>query len=174
MFTELNKKQVSVIEPFFQDPGLEASVRDLSRRSDASPRWVSKIVSELEEKNILKVEDSNTSKRITSGDRFTEVKEIYNLDVLNNSELPEYLEKELRPDAIVLFGSYSRGEDTQDSDIDIAVIKGRKKDLDLENFEKELGREINIQKLESADKGDENFRNSLANGTVLRGFLKVV
>ena len=46
--------------------------------------------------------------------------------------------------------------------------------IDQEEFEEKLGREINIQHLDSADEGDENFRNSLANGTVLRGFLKVV
>jgi len=174
MFAELNTRKVEVLKPFFNNPELETSIRGLSRLSDTSTSWTSEIITELEEKNFLKTESTKTSKKITTGKKFKQLKKTYNLDTIESSGLAKHLEEELRPDAIVLFGSYSRGEDNKDSDIDIAVINGRNKDLDLEKFEEELGRKINIQNLESADEGDENFRNSLANGTVLRGFLKVV
>ena len=43
--------------------------------------------------------------------------------VMNNiKRYAQEVQKELRPDAIVLFGSYANGTATEDSDIDIAVI----------------------------------------------------
>lgn len=174
MFTEIRGKGLDVLKPFFHDPELEASVRGLSRQTDVSPRWVSETVDKLQEKDILSVEDHPTAKRITTGERFQRVKRIYNLDQLHYSGLVEELDNNLHPDAIVLFGSYEKGEDRKDSDIDIAIVNGRDFQPDLERFEQTLGREINLHVMETADSGDENFRNSLANGTVLSGFLKVV
>ena len=39
------------------------------------------------------------------------------------------IKKTLRPEKIILFGSYSRGEQIKDSDIDLAVIKKDKPQL---------------------------------------------
>jgi len=174
MFTELHGKGFDVLKPFFQDPELEASVRELSRKTGVSPRWVSETVDRLQEDGILAVEEHPTAKRITVGERFQQVKQIYNLDRLQQSGLVEKLENQLYPDAVVLFGSYAKGKDRKESDIDIAIVNGRDQQLDLTEFEDVLGREINLHFIEEADTGDKHFRNSLANGTVLSGFLKVV
>lgn len=174
MFTEIHGKALDVLRPFFHDPALESSVRGLSRMTGVSPRWVSKTVEALAEEGILLVEDHPTTKRITTGERFQKVKRVYNLDSIQQSGLVEELEEKLYPDAIILFGSYEKGEDRKGSDIDIAVVNGREREIGLEDFEEELGREISIHFVEDPDSGDENFRNSLANGTVLSGFLKVV
>ena len=40
--------------------------------------------------------------------------------------------------AIILFGSYSRGEDIASSDIDIAIIGAKKKESSFFQFEKRL------------------------------------
>ncbi|MFB6100911.1 MAG: nucleotidyltransferase domain-containing protein [Candidatus Nanohalobium sp.] len=82
-------------------------------------------------------------------------------------------EKEFRPNALVLFGSAARGEDTEESDIDILVV-AEEKTFDVEEYESEFQREINLQFM-NEDELLENkeFANSLANGVVLKGFLRV-
>lgn len=163
------------MEPFFRDPGLETSIRQLSRDTDISPAWVSKNTKELNDQDILNVEEDLASKKISIGKKFRDIKEIYNYRAIKDSGLVEYLEEELRPDAIVLFGSFERGEDTKNSDIDIAIINGRKKNLNLSDFEEKLlDRNIEIQSIENLKNSDINFRNSLANGKTLYGFMEVV
>jgi len=174
MFSFINSKKLDVLKVFFNKPKAELSIRELSRQSTVSPRWVSKTVSELGEEQILEKQENPANTSVSIGEEFKTVKRIYNLSQLYNTGLVEHLEKELRPEAIVLFGSYEKGEDLEDSDIDIAVISGRNKEISLEKFEKELNRTINIQHIEDSTKTDKNFRNSLANGTVLDGFAKVI
>lgn len=174
MFSRLNAKELEVLEPFYEDPQLEASIREIARKSNVSPAWTSKTVSKLENQKILTVNSGKSSKTVTKGEKFTEWKRIYNLDNLYSSKLIHYLDKHLRPEAIVLFGSYEKGEDLKDSDIDIAVIKSREREIDLERFEDNLERDINLTYIRNPEKGDKNFRNSIANGTILQGHLKVV
>jgi len=55
-----------------------------------------------------------------------------------------------------LFGSYSRGDDTEKSDIDIAII-GKEKRIDLEMYEKLLEKTIFLHFYDSLDKIDKNL-----------------
>ncbi|RME55057.1 nucleotidyltransferase domain-containing protein [Candidatus Woesearchaeota archaeon] len=72
-----------------------------------------------------------------------------NLKRLYESGLADVLEKEFAGATIILFGSYSRGEDLKGSDIDIAVIGRKEKELDIEKYEKLLHRPIYINFYES-------------------------
>ena len=76
------------------------------------------------------------------------------------------------PEAVVLFGSYAQGEDTENSDIDLAIITKRKMNLNMQSFQKKLGRKIKIQELEKA-KITREFLTTLANGIVLAGYLEL-
>jgi len=44
------------------------------------------------------------------------------------SEIVEKIKKDYQPDKIILFGSYAYGTPTEDSDIDLFIIKNTKKD----------------------------------------------
>ena len=59
-----------------------------------------------------------------------------NLKQIYESGLADFLEKEFAGGTIIFFGSYSRGEDMASSDIDIAVIGRKEKQIDLTNFPK--------------------------------------
>ena len=76
------------------------------------------------------------------------------------------------PDAIILFGSAAKGEDLKESDIDLFVLAEEKK-LDLQKYEKLLGRKINILAEESFSKLSKELRNNIINGIILYGYLKV-
>ncbi len=175
MIQELTKTEREVLQYFIRDPDNDIHVRGLSNELDISYSTVRRVLKELENKELL---ESDKKSKMTfyspTGEKFREVKKLVNLENLQSSDLIELLEKELRPEAVVLFGSYLEGRDSVDSDIDLAVIRGRGKDLDLKEFEEELDREIQITQTENLKDESREFRNTLANGLVLQGYLEVM
>lgn len=166
-----------ILELFFRRPEAEIHLREIEKLTGISIATVSKYVNRLEEEDLVKVRKVSNMKFVEANldnESFRDLKKAYNLESIYTSGLAEFLQENLRPEAVVLFGSYSRGEDHEESDIDIAVINGRDKKVDLTSFEEELMREINLHSAEEADTIDENFRNTLANGIVIHGYLKVV
>ncbi len=108
-------------------------------------------------------------------EKFIGLKRSLNLYSLYSSGLLEELEEfYMNPKCIVLFGSYSRGEDTNESDIDIAVISSKEDMPDIGKYENALNRKISIHIIKSIKSEDNNFINTLVNGIVLSGYLDVV
>ena len=104
---------------------------------------------------------------------FVALKRASNLYSILNCGIIEDLAGKYLREAIVLFGSYARGEDTGKSDIDIAVITDKKKEVNTAKYEKVLKRRINIHEI-TLDKASKEFRNNLANGVTLYGFLRLI
>lgn len=171
MFDDSNR--MAVLERIFLNPGKEYHLRGLAKEVGLAPSTVSRIVDELEEEELVEVErDLKMSITGSRTERFLDLKRSFNLARLAESGLIDRIEDRSVPEAVVVFGSYAKGEDTNESDIDLAFINGREKMIDLEGFERELERQINIQYVEK-DKISENFLESLANGITLRGYLEV-
>ena len=76
------------------------------------------------------------------------------------------------PNAIFLFGSASRGEDTEESDIDI-FVEAKEKKINLEKYEKILKRKISLFFQEEFTNLSNELKNNILNGIVLKGYLKV-
>ena len=68
-----------------------------------------------------------------------------------------------------VFGSYSRGDDTLSSDIDIAIIGRKEKGISLENFEKRLERKIILNFYPSLKEVHKELKENICNGIVLSG-----
>ncbi|MBI2507662.1 nucleotidyltransferase domain-containing protein [Candidatus Woesearchaeota archaeon] len=96
-----------------------------------------------------------------------------NLKQIYETGLADFLEKEFAGAAIILFGSYSRGEDTINSDIDFAVIGRKDKIIDTTNYEKLLERKININFYISFKNIHKNLKENLYNGIVLAGGIEL-
>ena len=93
---------------------------------------------------------------------------------LYDSGLIDFLKEKYQfPETIIIFGSYSKGEDTEKSDIDIAVITRLEKNLDFSLFEKKLQRKINLLELKNLEKAKKEFINNLINGIVLDGVIQI-
>jgi len=80
--------------------------------------------------------------------------------------------------AVILFGSYRKGDDTEKSDIDIAVEVLDNKDIRLVNLGTipRLGYRQNVPvnlHIFSRNKIDMNLFSNIANGIVIEGFLEV-
>lgn len=172
----IDTKKRKLAQFFCSNPTKSYTVRELSRQNKISPTWVSKIIKELEKDQIIETkEDVNSIKVKSKRDvPFARLKQVLNLDNLYSSGLIDKLiETYHKPEAIILFGSYSRGEDIENSDIDIAVLTDRKQaDESYIKYENELKRKLSI-KIINPKKITKDFATSLANGIVLYGYLEV-
>lgn len=79
----------------------------------------------------------------------------------------------LYPTCIVLFGSASRGEDTEMSDIDL-FVQAKQSKVDTDKYEKALNRKTNLLFEPDVRKLSAELANNLANGIVVYGYLKVL
>jgi predicted nucleotidyltransferase len=154
--------------------GSSLNQRGISRLLRVSPTAVSKSLPALEKEGLAKIERSKTMNLSSVGfnrdnPRAIALKRTENLRLVYESGLADFLEEKFPGCAVILFGSYSLGEDTEKSDIDIAVIGSKRKEVDLTEFEKLLERSINIQFYEDIDKINKNLKSNILNGITLSG-----
>ena len=152
--------------------GEKLSQREVANILNVSPTAVSNSTKKLKDSNLIKIEKTKTINFISFNrdeQKAIELKRAENLKNIYLSGLSDYLEKELAGATVILFGSYSNGEDTNTSDIDIAVIERKDKTIDLEKYEKILNRRININFYDSWKKIHENLKNNILNGILLHG-----
>jgi len=165
-----------VMELFFNYPERRFHLRELERLSGLSMPGVRKIVQKMEKENLLLSKKENVVKNYYAArnEKFISLKRAYNLYSIFTSGLLNSL-KEIyeEPESIILFGSFSKGEDISKSDIDIAIITRKRESTDLSVLEKKLGRKIRLYEIK-IDKAEPEFLNTLANGIVLYGYFKVI
>ena len=163
-------EKINSLAPFFEDCYREISVREYAREVKISPPTASKVLKEFEKQGLLlmRKERGFLLFRINRESEIAkDISRIYWKVKLK--EFINYLERNLHSDAIVLFGSLSKLEATEKSDIDIAVFSKIKKDLDLKKFEKNLGREIQMFIFDSFEKVNKQLKPSILNGYLIRG-----
>jgi len=167
-----------VAEVFFLLPTKNHTLKDISNRIKIAHTSVKKNLKNLIKMRLVGQMIEKKGKRrfpIYKANKdyklFIQYKKMYNLQSIMESGIIPYLEKELMPACIVLFGSFQRGEDTEESDIDL-FIESEKKDVQLKQFEKNIGRKIEIHFKEHFMSYPKELKNNIINGTVLHGFLE--
>ncbi len=170
-----NKKRI--LELFFESPLKNFYLREISRKTSVAITSVKRYVKELiDEKMVVKVNKeiypAFKSNRESDDGTFRFYKKLNTIEKLQTSGLLDFLEDNCAPKCIILFGSASRGEDVERSDIDL-FIQSYEKKLDLSKFEKKLEREINLLFENNFSKISKELKNNILNGVVLRGYLKV-
>lgn len=101
-------------------------------------------------------------------------KKLFNLKSIYNSGLIEYLKTELSNPVIVVFGSFSKGEDTETSDIDLYIETASKKEINLKKFEKILQRKIQVFRHKNIHEiKNGNLSNNIINGITLNNHIEV-
>jgi predicted nucleotidyltransferase len=164
-----------VFEIFADEPLKIHFIKEISRKINLAPTSVRKHIRDLKEENIIFKKKGERFYGYVSNrndDNFLFYKKILNLVKIKESGLIENLIKALYPKTIVLYGSYYRGEDVENSDIDLLIISNKKKEFNLEKFEKLLKRRIHIISEENLNRLDKNLRLEIINGIVLYGYLK--
>lgn len=160
-----------ILDVFFDYPAKEFHIRELARKSRISAPTVLLAVNRLLKCNIVEVRKKGNMKIVKAAGtlEFLRAKRMGNIEHLYESGLVDYLNDLYdKPKAVILFGSFSRGDDTEKSDIDIAVITTHHKDPRLDAFEKKLNRKISVHEVDIKRMSRE-FYSNLINGVVMEG-----
>ena len=166
--------QQEILRLLFVKAGVSLNQRQISKILEVTPPAVMKALPALEKENLIKIQQDKETKRWSielnrDHHKVMQLKRADNLKQVYESGLADFLEKEFAGAAIIIFGSYSRGEDIANSDIDIAVIGRKDKLIDLTNYEKLLERTININFYDSFNKIHKHLKENLCNGITLAG-----
>jgi predicted nucleotidyltransferase len=176
-------EQNKLLKYFFEEPEREFHVRELAKLLKRSPTTISKYLNQLKKTRVLVSERKLNHllfKANLNSFQFKDLKLFYNIKNIKESGLLNYLNEELNhPQAIILFGSFAKSEDIKKSDIDFFIITPIKKELNIKEFEKKLGHEIQLflhstKEIEEMKQKKELLLNSIINGIVLEGYWELL
>ena len=170
---EKNTTQL-ILTHFFDFPTASIHLRELSRKTGFSMPTILSAIDKLRKENLvtIKKERAWTMLEANAQDKgFIRSKRLHNLEALYETGLVDALqEKAPGVQAIICFGSYSRGEDIETSDIDIALVGAKEFRIPLDIYEKRLKRTISLHWI-TMEKARPEFRNNIYNGMILEGAL---
>lgn len=171
----MDRNAERILEVFYRD-SQPRHIRELARLCRLSPNTVISAVKSLAKRGLILLEKKAVTveaRPAIENPEFIRGKMIYNIRQIYYSGIVDFLVDEYNhPDAVVLYGSYRRGENAAKSDIDIVVITGSDKNPDISLFEKKLGSKVHLSAL-SLKKASNEFLNNLINGLVLYGHLSI-
>ena len=166
----------------FRYPEKEFSLSDLAKIAGVAKANIGSILLDFQKAGLVIIEKLSNIWRIKANHAsllYTRSKIVHNLNSVYSSGLVDFLMDYFKnPKAIVLFGSFRKGEDLSRSDIDIAIESDEAKEYqtlglrELSGFENILGRKIQIH-LFNRKSVDAGVFNNIANGILLWGFLEV-
>lgn len=158
--------------------GISLNQRGIARPLKVSPTAVANAINGLKKEELIIVDKSQSMNLVSvnlnrDNPKAIALKRVENLKQIYESGILELLEEHFRGCTLILFGSYSLGEDTTSSDIDIAVIGSKEKDIDLTKFDKLLERTIFLHFYDSFRNIDKNLRQNILNGITLQGAIEL-
>ena len=171
---KLTTLQQEILKLLFVKVGSSLNQRQIARLLEVTPPAVMKAVPKLEKEKLICIHQDKDTRRWSielnrDNHKVTQLKRADNLKQIYESGFADFLEKEFAGGTIILFGSYSRGEDTINSDLDIAIIGRKDKVIDLTDYEKILERKININFYDKFKNIHHHLKENLCNGIVLFG-----
>lgn len=173
----INNIKQKIKEYFFLNPTIRLRVRHIEKTVKVHLPSAIRYARELEKERILKILDISGVKFYSANRasrNFLVEKKLFNIHQLYLSGFIDFLAEELNNPTIIVFGSYSIGEDIESSDIDIYIETQSKKKVNLEKFEKKLQRRIQLFIYKNInDVENKELRNNIINGIVLNGFIYI-
>ncbi len=160
---------------FLENPEKEFHIREIARMLKIPKSTASFYVGKLCKSKLIVKKTQGIFPSFTANSS-SEAYKLYKrhaaLKQILDSGLLDFMEQELNPKCIALFGSFAKAEYDLKSDIDIFVQANEKK-LDLSRFEKRLKHPINLFFEPDLNKLSPELLNNIINGVKLRGYLKV-
>ncbi len=179
---EMDEAYNKAMNWFFSFPEREFGLTELSERLGISKTTANKTIRLLEEEGFVNIDVIGRVWRISCNveHRYNYTRKIaYNLIRVYESGIIEEIHKRFQnPRAIILFGSYRKGDDNEKSDIDVAIeVLGnsgmRVEELGvIENFGYRENVTVNMIVF-SRKNVDTNLFTNIANGILLEGVLEV-
>ncbi|MBU0957255.1 MAG: nucleotidyltransferase domain-containing protein [Nanoarchaeota archaeon] len=148
--------------------------RTIATALEVSPTAISKSIKLLETENLINIKKDKKMNLILielnrDNQKTIELKRAENLKMISESGITEFLEENFPGTTIILFGSYSYGEDTIKSDVDIAIVGAKEKEIKSEKFDKLLEKEVRINFYKNWKEIHKNLKNNILNGIILVG-----
>lgn len=182
---ELNEAYQKVMYWFFSYPNREIGLNDLSEELQIAKTTAKKIIEIMEKEGFLIKKVYGKAWRIVCNQKhsYNQSKKIaFNLSMVYEAYHRGLKDSILKivgnAKAISLFGSYRLGDDTEESDVDLAVEVEDNEELRIVELGKipKFGYRdevvINLH-IFSRNKIDINLFSNIANGIILEGFLEV-
>lgn len=167
----------SIKSYFFTYPLAKLRVRQIEKTLKLPLPSVIKYCRELEGEGILQTVRMGSVVFYTANrgdENFLLEKRVFNIKKIYDSGLIDHIKQELSNPTIILFGSYAKGEDTDESDIDLYVETLSKKEMSLEKYEGILKRKIQLFRHKNIrDISNMHLANNIVNGIILNGFIEV-
>ncbi len=164
-----------LLKLFLDSPTESFRLREIARLTKISPPSVMSYLKEFENDGLIKKQIKREIPFYTAirdNSNLILYKKISILFELNNVGLIDYLWDSLSPEAIILYGSFSKGESIENSDVDLFIL-GKNKNLKLADFEKKLNKKIHLLFKESLNEISKELKNNILNGMILKGYIKV-
>ena len=171
-----NIKEV-IREYFFVNPCDKLRVRQIEKTLKLPLPSVIRYCRELKNEGLLTTKKTGNVVFYTANrtnDNFILEKKLYNIKQVYETGLIDYLKKELSNPVLILFGSYAKGEDMENSDIDLYIETSSKESIGLSRFERTLNRKIQVFRHKDINEvKNKHLANNIINGVVLNGFIEV-
>lgn len=174
-FTKLERE---IIRFLSLNAGNKYNQREIALTLKVSPTAVSKSLKNLGKEKIIElIRGKNTKPQKISlnfqNNKVFFIKRVENLRAIYESGLAEFLFDNFPGATIILFGSYSIGEDSTNSDIDVAIIGNSLKKVGLSTYENKLKKKVVIQFFDNFYKIHKNLKESILNGIILKGSVRI-
>jgi len=173
---EIKNIKQTIKKYFFTNPTSKLRVREIERTLKLSLPSVIRYCKELENEGILSIAKIGNVNFYTASksEKYLLEKKLYNVKIIYESGVIEHLKIELSNPVVILFGSYAKGEDTEESDIDFYVETPSKKHINFMRFEKILKRKIQVfQHKNLKEIANPNLANNIINGIILNNYVEV-
>jgi predicted nucleotidyltransferase len=172
----------SILDIFIENPEKEFHLRELSRILKKSPATISKQLKPSLKQEIIvmkKLSNHNYFRANTEDKKYKQLKLQYNLQKINESGIIELLEEKFNyPEAIILFGSWQKAENNENSDLDILIITPSKKEVNLQQIGGKLKTKIQLfqhskKEIENLKNKNKQLLNNMINGITIYGFWEI-
>ncbi len=179
--SELERAYDKIMVWFFAFQDTDFTLNELCKNLEIAKTTANIVVSKFERMGFLTCHVLGKVWRIRAKPThvfFVTHKIPFNLKSVYESGVLEWVNNNI-PDAraIILFGSYRKGDDTEKSDVDIAVEVLRDSEPEIINLQiAQMGYRKNVPlniQVFSRNKIDLNLFANIANGIILHGFLEV-
>ena len=141
------ERKIYILEYFFLFPNRLFHIREIAKLKKINHATVRNYIKRLEQEDYILSKPTtpfSSYKANTNSKKYINLKFYYNLERIRESSLVENLEKHFNYPVIVLFGSYSKALDDENSDVDLCIISEVKLFPDLKIFEKTIKRRISL------------------------------
>ena len=175
---KLTLLQQEILRFLFMNAGETFNARGLAVPLEVSQPAISKALPLLGKREFISVSKDRKSKRLSielnrENPLIIGMKRADNIRQLYESGLAEFLRENFPSCAVIVFGSFAKGEDTHKSDIDIAIVGTKSKNLDLSGFEKKFMKEIRINFYKSFKEINNELKSNILGGILLSGWIEL-